>query len=289
MKRKIWISTLAGAILILGTAANMSNNPSQTTSDDSVVINDWLIVGEPHATAFEPGAGALMVGFGNKATGDFSAVIGSLNQVSGKYSVALGVVNFSSSGSGNVMLGRGNNVSGYYSVAMGLYNTVSKWGAVAMGGSNTASGSYSLATGRYTTASGWISTAMGYGSVASGSYSVAMGSWSHVYGYGALGSGAVLNVFGNCTTVFGMFNESILASSSDDQYQDNADGHLFVIGNGSSNSSRSNAMVVYHDGAVDVGKNDADDTVPLQVTSDGSVILAKEQGDISMGAFGSSN
>ena len=46
-------------------------------------------------------------------------------------------------------------------------------------------------------------------------------------------------------------------------------------------------MVVYHDGAVDVGKNGADDTVPLQVTSDGSVVLARAQGDISMGAFGS--
>ena len=52
-------------------------------------------------------------------------------------------------------------------------------------------------------------------------------------------------------------------------------------------------MVVYHDGAVDVGKNGADDTVPLQVASDGTVtvngaiILSEAQGDISMGAFGS--
>ena len=105
-----------------------------------------------------------------------------------------------------------------------------------------------------------------------------MGLWTRAYGVN--------------TTVVGKYNESILASSNDPDFLDNADGHLFVVGNGTRND-RSNAMVVYHDGAVDVGKNGADDTVPLQVASDGTVtvngaiILSEAQGDISMGAFGS--
>ena len=100
--------------------------------------------------------------------------------------------------------------------------------------------------------------------------------------------GLDLNAYGRGTTVVGKYNESNLADRDDSQSADNEDGHLFVVGNGTDSfNGRSNAMVVYHDGAVDVGKNGVDDTVPLQVTSDGSVVLARAQGDISMGAFGS--
>ena len=229
MKRKIWISTVAGAILVLGTAANMSDNPSQSPSDDSVVINDWLIVGEPESTGFTPGDGSLTVGRRSRASGPNSTAIGSSTEA-----------------------------SGFTSTAMGAYTR--------------ALGEYSTAMGGLTEASGRSSTAMGYLATASGYYSTAMGLWTRAYGVN--------------TTVVGKYNESILASSNDPDFLDNADGHLFVVGNGTRND-RSNAMVVYHDGAVDVGKNDADDTVPLQVTSDGSVVLARAQGDISMGAFGS--
>ncbi len=229
MKRKIWISTLAGSILVFATAANMSNNPSQSPSDDSVVINDWLIVGEPHPTAFTPGEGALMAGGGNKAEGQSS-------------------------------------------VALGSYNTASNHGSVAIGFGNTSSSFSSLAIGEYAISSGTLSFAMGYHSAASGMLSFAMGSHLNAYGYS--------------TTVVGRYNESTFADASDSSWAPNEDGHLFVVGNGTLWNDRSNAMVVYHDGAVDVGKNDTDDTVPLQVTADGSVILAKEQGDISMGAFG---
>ena len=178
-----------------------------------MVINDWLIVGEPGIT-FTPGQGSL--------TG-------------GRYSSA----------------------TGYASMAMG-YGAHARGNSIAMGTVAEAFGRNSTAIGVFTEAWGNSSTAMGVGTQA----------------------------YGRNTTVIGVYNESVLASSSDLQYQDNADGHMFVVGNGSDDNIRSNAMVVYHDGAVDVGKNDADDTVPLKVTSDGSVILAKEQGDISMGAFG---
>ena len=56
---------------------------------------------------------------------------------------------------------------------------------------------------------------------------------------------------------------------------------LFAVG------KTSNVLSVGYDGSVEVGKNATDGTVPLHVTSDGSVVLAKEQGDISMGVFGS--
>ena len=234
MKRKIWISTVAGAILVLGTAANMSDNPSQSPSDDSVVINDWLIVGEPDRT-FRPGEGSLMVGY-SRATGRNSMAIG---------------------GSANS--------TGSNSVAMGLESRASGYSSFSMGGFIGASGAYSVAMGRTNNANGNSSIAIGEG----------------------------LQAHGSNTTVVGRFNETNLAGFGDDPNVENADGHLFVVGNGSSFNDRSNAMVVYHDGAVDVGKNGADDTVPLQVTSDGTVtvngaiILSEAQGDISMGAFGS--
>ena len=230
MKRKIWISTVAGAILVLGTAANLSTNPSQSSSDDSVVINDWLIVGEPESTPFTPGKGSLTVGRYSTATGSFSA--------------AMGYFSYS---------------TGFSSVAMGID----------------------------VEANGLFSVAMGDSTYASGASSVAMGRSNDAHGNSSVAMGLDLKAYGRSTIVVGEYNESYLADSSDNPISDNEDGHLFVVGNGSSFSSRSNAMVVYHDGAVDVGKNGADDTVPLQVTSDGSVVLARAQGDISMGAFGS--
>ena len=149
-----------------------------------------------------------------------------------------------------------------------------------------AAGSYSVAIGFESRASRRASFSMGGYLVAGGGYSVAMGIANSALGYSSIAIGEGLRAHGSNTTVVGRFNESNLAGFGDHPDVENADGHLFVVGNGTS-SDRSNAMVIYHDGAVDVGKNGADDTVPLQVTSDGSVVLARAQGDISMGAFGS--
>ena len=98
MKRKIWISTVAGAILVLGTAANMSDNPSQSPSDDSVVINDWLIVGDSSPfSVFTPTEGSLMatggvmVGPWCRANGYASLALGDASTANADYSVATGL------------------------------------------------------------------------------------------------------------------------------------------------------------------------------------------------------
>ena len=248
MKRKIWISTVAGAILVFGTAANMSNNPSQTTSEDSVVINDWLIVGEPGSTTFTPGDKSLTVGLNSRAIGDNSMAMGS----------------------GTNALGRDSTAMGNYTNAMGRNSTVMGYFSYAKGGN---------------------SLAVGIGSYSVGSGSIAMGS-SITTGFGSVAIGGSLRSHGRNTIVVGEHNETNLADSNDSEWGDNEDGHLFVVGNGTTHNDRSNAMVVYHDGAVDVGKNPTDDTVPLKVASNGTVtvngavILSEAQGDISMGAFG---
>ncbi len=129
----------------------------------------------------------------------------------------------------------------------------------ALGSDTTASGNYSVALGRSSTASGTNSTAMGISTTASGSFATAMG-------YDTLASGALSSAMGYCTTASGRrstaLGSSTVASSYAETalgsfntlYTPNADGawdvndRLFVIGNGTGSTSRSDALVMLKDG-----------------------------------------
>jgi hypothetical protein len=105
--------------------------------------------------------------------------------------------------------------------------------------SGGAIGSFSTAMGDSTTASGNYSIASGLGSVASGVGSIAMGDHNNAIGIGsiALGSHTIANEFSEAVT--GSYNVS-------------APGALFVIGNGSSDATRANALVVLNSGATTI-------------------------------------
>jgi hypothetical protein len=88
--------------------------------------------------------------------------------------------------------------------------------------------------GLSTAASGQGSTAMGISTLASGSYSTALGYYSTAQSYASL-------VLGRYNTLVGLSTEW------------NMWDPVFVIGNGSSEDSRSNAMTVYKNGIADFG------------------------------------
>jgi len=129
-----------------------------------------------------------------------------------------------------------NNRIGPYSFAAG-FNPV-------------ASGSTSFSFGSQTIASANYSTAFGVQTIASGEYTTAMGAYSVAAGpvSSSLGLGTIAK--GYSSTVVGMYNDSILASN--DSYF-SPTTPLFMIGNGSDHTARSNAMTVLKNGNVGLG------------------------------------
>ena len=141
--------------------------------------------------------------------------------------------------------GRRTTASGDYSITMGRETTASGDWSTAMGFDTTASGNYSTAMGDRSTASGLVGIAMGEITTASGNYSTAMGRNTTAESYGQ--------------TTIGYFNTAHPGTpfTSGIVFGD----RLFVIGNGVSSSSRSDAMVILKNGNVGIG-----DSTPTEGT-----------------------
>lgn len=96
-------------------------------------------------------------------------------------------------------------------------------------------GAYSFAVGDKEKASGYASCAIGYTSHATGVASCAIGYASHATGYYSIAMGYQTMTNLDCQTVIGKLNKKDSTS-------------IFVIGNGTNDSSRSNAFTVDWDG-----------------------------------------
>lgn len=106
---------------------------------------------------------------------------------------------------------------GLYSTALGLSTQAKGASSTALGGTTKALGAASIALGGASTAVGDYSTAMGYYTTAESAYE----------------------------TVIGRYDTDYLAESTEG-WSDN--DRLFVIGNGESDQSRHNALIMYKDG-----------------------------------------
>ncbi len=139
-------------------------------------------------------------------------------------------------GDWSVAMGQNTRASGAVSTALGGATKATDQFATAMGTNSTASGHASTATGNYTTASGSSSTAMGNHSTASGNISTAMG-------YETTAESAM-------ETVVGAYDTNYTPSSTGNIISTD---RLFVIGNGTADDARSDAMVVLKSGRVGLG------------------------------------
>jgi len=155
------------------------------------------------------------------------------------YSTAMGYYT-TASGYASTAMGGGTQASGYASTAMGAYTEASEYYSTAMGYDTEASGYASTAMGYYTTASGYYSTAMGGDTTADGDFSTAMGNSTTASDYGSL--------------VIGQYNSSGSTVTSDATSFDTANT-AFVIGNGASYGSRSDAFKVMFNGDATVGND----------------------------------
>ncbi len=205
-----------------------------------------------------PGLGSISIGF-NTTAGDYGVSVGYESNAEASYSTSLGYRTHSSAsyafsagylskagGTGSVALGSNTNASGGSSItagqqtiasgiasgAFGISSEATGNYAFAMGQQAIASGDWSFAAGQYTKATAWNTVAMGGGTRASGIVS------------SAFGLGTIAKPF--VSFVVGQYNDTTCSINGATSW--NLGDPLFVVGNGSSGNTRSNAFTVYKDG-----------------------------------------
>ncbi|WP_296386453.1 tail fiber domain-containing protein [Winogradskyella sp.] len=250
-------------------------NQNYSLNDYSIALGNNNTVSGLNSTAIGginqvSGDYALAAGLQNEASENYAVAMGQNTTASGVNSIAMGI-NASASGTGSFASGYSTRATAWASTAMGIATEASGDHSTAIGSSTEASGDYSTALGFATKASGLRAIAMGYYSEASGDYSttmgwrtratsfysIAMGALSEASGFGSTAMGSVTEASGNYSTAMG--NEttaSAYASLAIGRYNIgegtpdswiNSDS-LFEIGNGTSDSNRSNALTVRKNG-----------------------------------------
>lgn len=157
----------------------------------------------------------------------------------GSYSIAEG---FSTAASGYCSHAEGtkSKASGPSSHAEGTQTKASNTASHAEGANTEASGTDSHAEGFSTKASGTASHAEGYGGIASGAYSHASGFYTIAEGVYSYAGGEETIAKGEAQTAIGKYNVTNASSA-------------FIIGNGTSDTSRSNALTVDFNGNLNAG------------------------------------
>ncbi len=153
--------------------------------------------------------------------------------------------------------------------SVGQYSAAFGQGSIAIGQFSAAFGN-SLASGQYAEAAGLGNNAAGYASFASGSYAAATGAESNASGLGTLASGQCAMAAGYSTIASGSFSFSAGLFTNANSYVSLVVGEyntalsstgatpsatgwvatdpLLELGNGTSSSAKSDALVVYKNG-----------------------------------------
>ena len=196
--------------------------------------------------------------------GSFSHVTGVMNTANGYCSHAEGFYTMAgstyahsegghtiASGTSSHAEGNGTTASGPYAHSEGMNTVASRNATHAEGYETTASGLYSHAQGYYATASGENSHAEGRETTASGSN-------SHSSGYGTVAQR-------RSQTVVGEYNQLDTQGSGSTRGE-----YAFIVGKGSADNNRSNALTVDWNGNVDISGKYKIDGAQI-----GSVMLLK--------------
>lgn len=181
------------------------------------------------------GEDAFALGFGSVASSKGAFTFGVGDSASGLYSLAMGygtrsrAVMSTTTGAGTIV-----EAAGWCASANGFWTRAGNWAATAFGDQTYAKGHTSFATGFKTKAAGHLSSTFGDQTAADGYASIAMGYNTKARAYGSL--------------VIGRFNDTTGTTNTWYWWEP-----AFVIGNGTSNTDRSNAMTVYKSGVADLG------------------------------------
>ncbi len=208
------------------------------------------------------GNSATALGSGTIASGYISTAFGTGSIASGSHSMAFGY-QVTSSSNGSIAFGNFTTASGIYSTAFGHQSSATALHSTSFGSSTTASGNTSTAFGTSSTASGNVSTAFGASSTASGNVSTAFGLNTTASGFASTAFGVGTTAPSSYETTLGMYNTTYTPVVSGNGYS--LQDRIFVVGNGTSDLTRSNALTIYKSGLLNI--NDEYD-MPL---TDGTV------------------
>lgn len=202
----------------------------------------------------------------NGATGQFSFAAGHKTIASKRASVAFGRSTTASNDS-SFASGYGTTASGDKSFAANNNSIASGSYSAAFGESTNASARESFAINNRTTASGDSSFAAGKSTKAAGTFSFATGDTSTASGIASFTAGISTIAENKGEAAFGFYNSTIGSISTDAAATNNkeADVQLFSIGNGTSSSDTSNALVIMRDGKTGINTGRSAPTETLDV------------------------
>lgn len=236
---------------------------SQIINASEVKLNGAFTVGSRDA-GYSTGTKSVAEGYYVTASGNYSHAEGDETLASGDFSHA--------EGGGTTASGINSHAEGYetlasesYAHAEGNDTTASGNGAHAEGFGTTARGKGAHAEGNESIASGSFAHAEGNNAIASqtgahveGSHTSASGNYSHAEGSATTASAFCAHAEGNSTTASGSHShasgEDTVAGYDNQtvvgQYNNNKSDTLFEVGNGTDDSTRSNAFEVYANGDI---------------------------------------
>jgi len=233
---------------------------------NTIASGDQASVALGNFTVASGGFGATALGNATRASGSAGATaMGYFSEATGRRgATALGNFTVASGDFGATALGNGTQASGDDgATALGDFTEASgDDGATALGSRTEASGDDgATALGRSTTASG------ADGATALGSLTTASGD------QGATALGFRTIAAGDRSVAMGQYNDTIVTAGT----SVGTDGPLLIVGNGTSNSNRNNALVVRQNGQVEFDNY----TFPIPDGSNGQVMTTDGSGQLS--------
>ena len=180
----------------------------------------------------------VVVGVGNRNFEDSLFEVGNGNVTSKKTAFRVKRNGSICEGSGyTTASGNYSHAEGYVTSASGNYSHAEGYYTEATGAYSHAEGFYTDATNNYSHAEGYYTESSNYASHAEGYYTKASGLYSHSEGYYTIAAS-------NHSHVEGMYN-----------IEDTNSKYAHIIGNGTSDSDRSNALTVDWNGTIRTHKN----------------------------------
>jgi hypothetical protein len=206
------------------------------------------------------GSNSTAMGNNTEALAPNSTALGFRSLARGLHSVAIGH-NVEALSPNSVAIGFATISQGIRSTAFGSQSHAEGSHAIAGGSQAHAQGAYSTALGELTHAQGMRSTALGNrthalggSSFAVGEETVAIGAYATAAGFRTRAVGAYSSTFGRLNTiksiggfVTGMFNDTL---DNPNEFFANTTDRIFVIGNGSADNNRSNALTILRNGNI---------------------------------------
>ena len=156
-------------------------------------------------------------------------------------------------GNSSLSLGYNSFATGEFSSTLGVENDAIGDSSTAIGTGNLAAASGAIVLGIDSAATGDNSTAIGLNSNASGSGSTAIGLNSNASGDFSNTFGVDIEAYSFAETVVGRFNTTYVPIGGVDGYS--LEDRMFVIGNGQSESERSDALIISKSGEMSLEGN----------------------------------